>query len=90
MPLLLLVRMRVVDNFYLGAGIGLAFINNKASSGGKELITKTTSMSNYEVSGAYIYPLNKYFLVGGECKVFRFANLNDWMYSIQATFAVKF
>ncbi len=88
-PLLLLVRMRIIDNVYLGTGMGLALINNKVSGGGEKIITKTTSLSNFEISGAYIYPLSKHWLVGGEAKAYHFANLSDWMYSIQATFAVK-
>jgi hypothetical protein len=88
-PMLLLVRMRIVDNFYLGAGLGLAFITNKTTGIGSDIITKTTSLSNFEFSAAYIYPLGKHWLLGGEVKAFHFANLDDWMYSVQATFGVK-
>jgi hypothetical protein len=88
-PLLLLVRMRIIDNVYLGAGMGIAIITNKSSGAGQEIITKTNSLANFELSGSYVYPLSKHWLVGGEFKVFHFANLEDWMYSIQATFAVK-
>ena len=88
-PLLLLVRMRIIDNIYLGAGVGMAIINNKASGAHQEIVTKTTSLSNFEVSGSYIYPLSKHWRVGGELKVFSFGNLNDLMYSIQAVCAVR-
>lgn len=88
-PFLLLVRMRIVDNVYLGAGMGIAMVSNKSSGAGHEIITKSNSLANYEVSAGYIYPLSKHWLVGGEFKTFRFAGLNDWLYSIQATFAVK-
>lgn len=88
-PLLLLVRMRIVDNFYLGAGVGLALITNKAAGANQKIITKTTSLSNYEVSGSYIVPLSKHWRVGGELKMFNFGNLDDWMYSIQALCAVR-
>jgi hypothetical protein len=88
-PFLMLVRMRVIDRFYLGAGMGIAIINNKAAGKQQEIITKTTSLSNFEISGAYIYPLSKHWLLGGEIKAFHFASMDDWMYSIQATFAVK-
>ena len=88
-PLLLLVRMRIVDNVYLGAGMGIAILNNKSSGADMTIKTKTTSLSNFELSGAYIYPLNKHLLVGGEAKLFHFGSLSDWMYSLQATFAVK-
>ena len=88
-PMLLLVRMQIVDNVYLGAGMGLAFLNNKASGPYREVVTQGTSMSNFELFGSYIYPLRKHWLVGGEIKVFHFGSLSDWMYSIQATCAVK-
>jgi hypothetical protein len=88
-PMLFLARMRIVDNVYLGAGFGLAFITNKAAGISREIITKTTSLSNFELSAAYIYPLSKHWLVGGECKGFHFGNLDDWMYSIQVVCAVK-
>ena len=88
-PMLLLVRMRIVENVYLGAGMGLAFITNKASGLNSTISTKTTSLSNFELSGSYIYPLSKHWLVGGELKAFHFANLADWMYSVQATCAFK-
>lgn len=88
-PMLLLVRMRIVDRFYLGAGMGLAFITGKTSGAGQKIETKTTSMSNFEVSGAYIYPLGKHWLIGGEVKAFHFGSYSDWMYSLQATFGVK-
>jgi hypothetical protein len=89
-PLLLLVRMRIIDRVYVGAGLGMAFITSKVSGAGQKIVTKTTSLSNFQLSGAYIYPLSKHWLVGGECKVFSFGSLNDWMYSLQATCAVRF
>ncbi len=88
-PMLLLVRMRIVDNVYLGAGMGLAFITNKVSGVNNSIVTKTTSMSNFELSGAYIYPLSNLLRIGGEFKLFHFGNMSDWMYSIQATCAVR-
>jgi len=88
-PFLLLVRMRIVDNFYLGAGMGIALITNKASGRNQEIVTKTTSLSNFELSGSYIYPLSKHWLIGGEIKGFHFGNLNDWMYCIQVLCAVR-
>ena len=88
-PLLLLARMRIIDNVYLGAGLGIALLTNKTAGGDQKIVTKTTSLSNFELSGAYIYPLTKHMLVGGEMKMFLFGSYSDWMYSIQATFAFK-
>ena len=88
-PFLLIGRMRIVNNFYLGTGMGLAIIYNKASGENEKIITQTTSLSNYEISGSYIFPLGKYWHVGGEVKVFNFGNLNDWMSSVQAICSIR-
>ena len=88
-PLLLLVRMRIVDNFYLGAGMGISLFTNKASGGGQKIITKMSSLSNFEFSGSYIYPLSKHWLVGGELKVFHSGSLDEWIYSVQALCAFR-
>ena len=89
-PLLLLVRMRIVDNVYLGAGFGMALLNNKASGANQEITTKTTSLANFELTGAYIYPLSRPWQVGGEARVYRFGSLEDWMLSVQAMCAFRF
>jgi hypothetical protein len=88
-PLLLLVRMRIIDNFYLTAGTGLAIIKNKAAGLGQEITTSTNSLSSFQLSASYLYPLGKHFRVGGEFKAFHFANQNDWMYSLQLLCAFR-
>ncbi|MEI6682571.1 MAG: hypothetical protein WCO44_08085 [Bacteroidota bacterium] len=88
-PLLLLVRMRVVDNVYLSTGLGLAVLTNKAAAGDQKIITKTWSLSNYEVAASYIYPLKKHLRVGGEMKLYNFGVLNDWMFALQAFVSVR-
>jgi hypothetical protein len=88
-PFLLLVRMRIINNVYLGAGMGISIISNKVSGAGQEITTKMTSLANFELTGSYIYPLSKHWLVGGEMKVFHSGTLDDWLYSIQATCAFR-
>jgi hypothetical protein len=88
-PLLLLARMRIIDNVYLGVGMGIALITNKSSGVSQEIVTKVTSLSNFEFSGSYIYPLSKHWNVGGEIKGFHFGSLSDWMYSVQAVCAFR-
>jgi hypothetical protein len=88
-PFLLLVRMRIIDHVYLGAGMGISIITNKASGAGQEIVTKMNSLANFELSGSYLYPLSKHWIVGGETKVFYSGTLNDWIYSIQAVCAIK-
>jgi hypothetical protein len=89
-PMLLLVRMRIVDHFYLGTGFGLAFLTNTSNAAGQKIVTKTTSLANYQFSASYIYPLSTRWQIGSEAKVFDFGAYNDWMYSLQAFCAYRF
>ena len=89
-PILFLIRMRIIENVHLGVGTGLALITNKTVGGQQKVITKTLSLSNFEISGAYIYPLSKHWLLGGEVKLFHFGNTEDNIYSIQATCSLRF
>lgn len=88
-PLLLNIRMRVVDHFYLSAGAGLAIMMNKVTGMDAEIKSNILSLSNYQFSGSYIYPLNKHWNVGGEFKVFNFGKTADWMYTLSAVCAVR-
>ncbi len=88
-PLFLNVRMRLVDHFYLTAGAGLTLLFNKVVGIGDKTTATILSMSNYQLSGSYIYPLSKHWLLGGECKVLYFGKANDWLYTIQAVCAFK-
>ena len=89
MPLLFLIRMRIIENVHLGVGTGIALITNKTAGGQQKVVTETISFSNFELSCAYIYPLAKHWLLGGEIKFFHFGNTEDNMYSIQATCALR-
>lgn len=88
-PLLFLIRMRIINHVYLGVGTGITLITNKTAGGQQKVLTKTWSLSNFEISGSYIYPLSKHWLLGGEIKFFHFGNTEDNMYSIQATAALR-
>jgi len=89
MPFLLVVRMRIVDRFYLSAGAGLAMMFNKVTGIDNKVNSNILSLSNYQFSGSYIYPLTKHWQVGGEFKVLDFGKASDWMYTIQALCAFR-
>ena len=89
MPLLLTVRMRIIDRFYLSAGAGLAVMFNKVTGVGTQINSNILSLSNYQASASYIYPLTKHWQVGGEFKVLNFGKASDWMYTLQAVCAVR-
>jgi hypothetical protein len=88
-PLLLNVRMRIVDHFYLSAGAGLAMMFNKVTGIGGQINSNFLSLSNYQFSGSYLYPFTKHWQVGGEFKVLNFGKASDWMYTLQAVCAVR-
>lgn len=88
-PLLLTVRMRIVDHFYLSAGAGLALMFNKVTGIDNKVNSTILSLSNYQFSGSYIYPLSKHWHLGGEFKVLNFGKASDWLYSLQAVCAFK-
>lgn len=87
-PLLLTVRMRIVDHFYLSAGAGLALMFNKVTGIDNKVTSTILSLSNYQFSGSYLYPFGKHWRAGGEFKVFNYGKSADWMYSVQAVCAV--
>jgi hypothetical protein len=89
-PMLLLVRMRIIDNFYLGTGFGFARLTNTATGTGQKIVTNTMSLSNYQFSVSWIYPLSSRWQLGGEAKLYNFGAYNDWMYSVQALCAWRF
>ena len=89
MPFLLVVRMRIVDQFYLSAGAGLALMFNKVTGIDNKVNSNILSLSNYQFSGSYMYPLAKHWQVGGEFKVLNFGKASDWMYTIQALCAFR-
>jgi hypothetical protein len=89
-PMMMLVRMRIADRIYLGTGFGLALLKNKSSGPGNVGKTNTLSLSNYQASASYIYPVNTHLRLGGEMKLYYFGSLNDWMYSVQVLCAVRF
>jgi len=88
-PLFLVIRMRIVDNFYLSIAPGLALQYTKISGIGPEITSHQLSMANFEATASYLYPLGRMFIVGGEARYMYFGKTNDAMLSINAVFAVK-
>lgn len=89
-PLMMLVRMRIIKNIYLGTGLGYALLTNKFSDSGEPVKTTTLSLSNYQASASYIFPVSKHLRLGGEIKLYNFGSLNDWIYSMQVLCAIRF
>ncbi len=88
-PLFLVIRMRIVDNFYLSIAPGIALQYTKITGIGPEITSHQLSLANFEATASYLYPLGKLFIVGGEARYMYFGKTNDIMMSISAVFAVK-
>ena len=88
-PLLLVIRMRIVDHFYLSVAPGLAVQFSQISGIGEKISSTQYSMSNFEGCASYLYPLNKHLIVGGEARIFHFGKTNDYIMSVNAVFSVK-
>lgn len=88
-PLLLNIRMRIVSHLYLGTGAGLAILRNDIKGIDKDLSNKVLSLSNYQFSATYLYPLSDRWYIGGEAKTYLFGKASDWIYTLQAMCAIK-
>ncbi|MCX6286956.1 MAG: outer membrane beta-barrel protein [Bacteroidetes bacterium] len=88
-PLLLVIRMRIVDNFYLSIAPGLAVQFSQISGIGDKISSTQYSFANFEACASYLYPLNKHMEVGGEARFFYIGKTNDYIMSLNAVFAVK-
>jgi len=89
LPLLLVVRMRIVDHFYLSVAPGMALLFSKVDAAGNKSSSMILSAANFEATASYIYPLGKRFSVGGELRFFSIGKTNDFLYSVNAVCAVK-
>jgi|GEM_PF-340537 len=89
-PLLLVVRMRIVDNFYLSIAPGLAVQFSQIRGIGETINSTQYSFANFEGCASYLYPLSKRFVVGGEARFFYIGKTNDYILSLNVVFGVKF
>lgn len=87
-PLTLLLRMRVIDHFYVSAGMGLAITMNKVYLG-EEIDNTALSYSNFKFAASYLRPISKRFFVGGEWQFYNVGLTADWATSVQAVVGVK-
>jgi len=88
-PLLLVIRMRIANNFYLSVAPGLAMQFSTINGIGDKIQSHQLSLANFEACASYLYPLNKHCEVGGEAKFFYIGKTNDYIMSLNAVFAVK-
>lgn len=88
-PLLLVARMRIVDHFYLSAAPGLALLFTDVKGVGEDATTTQFSLSAFQASASYLYPVSKRFDIGGVFEFLAVGKTNDYLYTLQAVCSVK-
>ena len=87
-PLFLLVRMRVINYFYLTAGMGLAMMINKVSLD-KDINNTFFSLSNFKFGASYLHPIGKNFFAGVELETVNIGKTNDWTFAAHVVGGIR-
>ena len=87
-PLFLLVRMRVVNYFYVTVGMGLAMMINKVSLD-RNINSTFFSLSNFKFGASYLHPVGKNFFAGVELGTDNIGKTNDWTFSAQVVGGIR-
>jgi hypothetical protein len=88
MPLMLVVRMKIINHLYLSVAPGLALQISQISGIGDNVDTHQFSYANFEACASYLYPISKKFELGGEARLFYIGVTNDYITSLNAVIAV--
>jgi len=89
-PLLLSFRIRVLPDFYLSGGPGMAIMYSTVTVKNSTAESSFLSMANFHVSAMYRKKLSDRFDLGGEVKFLNFGKTEDYGYSIQVVGAYHF
>lgn len=89
-PLLLSFRIRVLPDFYLAGGPGMAIMYSDVTVLNNTANSSFLSLANLHVSAMYRKKINDRFDIGGEFKFLNFGKTEDYGYSIQVVGAYHF
>jgi hypothetical protein len=89
-PILLNLRMRIVNNFYLTAGTGAAILLSETTALGNTASSSQTSLSDFQASALYLRPINNRISWGGEAKFLSIGKTEDNAFALQAIICYKF
>lgn len=89
-PLLLSFRIRVLPDFYLSGGPGMAIMYSNVTVLGNTAESSFLSMANLHVSAMYRKKISDRFDLGGEIKFLNFGKTEDYGYSLQLVGAYRF
>jgi Outer membrane protein beta-barrel domain len=89
-PILLHLRMRVINNFYLTAGTGASILSSKTTVLKSTSESSQVSLADFQLSAIYLHPLTKKISLGGEIKFLNIAKTEDFALSLQGVISYKF
>jgi hypothetical protein len=89
-PILLHLRMRVINNFYLTAGTGASILGSKTTVLKSTSESSQVSLADFQLSAIYLHPITKNISVGGETKFLNIAKTEDFAFSLQGVISYKF
>jgi hypothetical protein len=89
-PIMLVLRMRLLPNVFLSGGPGLTLMNSEASAYGNTSKSSFLSLSNVHVSVMYRKRISERFDIGAEGKFLYFGKTEDYGFSVQVVGAYHF
>ncbi|MFM8913007.1 MAG: hypothetical protein ACKOE6_08855 [Flammeovirgaceae bacterium] len=89
-PIMFNVRCRVVNNFYLSTGTGVAFLLSRIEGVGGSIDSSQTSLSNFQLSGLYLKPVSTHWRLGAEFKFLSVDKTEDDCLSLMAVASFLF
>jgi hypothetical protein len=89
-PIMINVRCRIVNNFYLSTGTGVALLLSRIEGVGGGIDSSQTSLSNFQLSGLYLQPIGTHWRAGGEFKFLSVDKTEDDCLSLMAVVSFLF
>lgn len=89
-PVLANVRMRILKEFYVTAGTGVALLKSELTTPTSSAKSQTKSYSDVQLSALYLHNLSEQFSVGGELKFLWIDKTDDFMTGLQVVARWRF
>lgn len=90
LPIMLHIRCRVVKDFYLSTGTGVALLLSRIEGVGGGIDSQQTSLSNFQLSALYLKPIHPRLRLGGEVKYLSVDKTDDEIISVMAVASFRF
>ena len=89
-PIMLHIRFRIIDNFYLSTGTGAAMLLSRIEGIGGAIDSNQVSLSNFQLSASYLRPISPRLRLGVELKYLSVDKTEDLTLSLMAVASFRF